>query len=84
MESKEQNKQNRNIHIDTENRLMDAKGVGRLGEKDQGFKSTNWQLQNSHGHGQSTGNLVNNIVITMMPGGILKYWGEHFVKYMIV
>ena len=59
-------KQNRNRPIDTENRLMVARGEGveRLCEK--GLRSTNWQLQNCHGDVKySTGNIVNNIVITM-------------------
>ena len=42
---------------------------GRLGgwvEKMKGLRSTNWQLQNSHGDVKySIGNIVNNIVITV-------------------
>ena len=37
--------------IDTENTpmvVLDGRGVGRLGEKGEGIRSTNWYLQNIH------------------------------------
>ena len=35
-------------------------------KKVKGLRSTNWQLQNSHGDVKySIGNIVNNVVITM-------------------
>ena len=49
-----------------------------LGERGEGLRSINWQLQNSHGAVKySTGNIVSNIVITcVVPGGYWKYWGD--------
>ena len=45
------NKQNKKRLIDIKNRLMIARGegFGGLGEKVKGLRSTNWQLQSSHG-----------------------------------
>ena len=71
VESKEQNKQThktRNKPGDTENKLKFAKGegVGGLGVKGEGLNSTNGQLRSSHRDVKySTGNTVNNIVITV-------------------
>ena len=40
--------------------------MGRWVEKGKGLRSINWELQNSHRDVKySTGNVVNNIVITM-------------------
>ena len=45
----------------------------------KGLRSTDWQLQNSHGDvNYSVGNIVSNTVITMVPIGYWKYQGEHF------
>ena len=60
--------------IDTKNKLMIAngrwspmaEGLGERVKKVNELRSTNWQLQNSHRDVKySTGNMVNNIVITM-------------------
>ena len=63
------NKQNRNRLIDMESRLAVARGAGGSGgwvKKGKGLRSTNWWLQNSPRDVKlSTGNVVNNIVITM-------------------
>ena len=41
-------------------------GVGGLGEKIKGSRSTDWELKDSHtGVKYSTGNMVTNIVITV-------------------
>ena len=65
---KKTNKQNRNRLTDTENRLMVARvgeGWGNWVKKVKGLRSTNWQLQNSHGNTKySIGNTVNNSVMT--------------------
>ena len=61
-------------------------GLGGWVKKVKGLRSTYWWLQNSHRDVKySTRNIVNNIVITMYePGGYWKYWGDHFIKYVIV
>ena len=52
MESKEKkiSKQNRKKLMGAENRLTVARGrgIGRLGEKVKGLRSTDWCLQNGH------------------------------------
>ena len=52
-------------------------GVGELGEKGKGLRSTNWQLQNNHAKVKyGTRNIVNNIVITMYGArfiGVITY-----------
>lgn len=43
-----------------------GEGLGGLSEKVKGLRSTNGQLQNSHGDAKnSTGAIVHNIVVTM-------------------
>ena len=62
------NKENRHGLIDTENKLIIARWgeVGRLGGKVKELRSTDWQLQNSHGNIKyNIGNMSNNIVITI-------------------
>ena len=60
------NGQNRNRLTDTGNRLMVARAEGGWGVKTVKGLSTSGWLQNSHGDVKySTGNTVNNIVITM-------------------
>ena len=72
-----------NEHFDGYERGGD---VGDWVEKVKGGGSTNWQSQNSRGDVMSSlGHMVGNTVITcMVPGGCWKYWGERFVKFMIV
>ena len=88
MESTKKTKQNKNKHIDTENKLMVARyeEVGGLGEKGKGLRITNWQLKNSHGHVQySPGNIVKNMVITMYDvRRVFNLLGDHFVHYINV
>ena len=70
------NKQNRNRLIDIENRVIVARGegVGDCVKKVKGLRSTDWSLQNSHGDAKySIGNIVNNIVMPMLPCGHQKY-----------
>ena len=52
-------------------------GLGDWVKKMKGLKSTNWLAQNSHGDGTySTGNIVNNIVITVHGARwALELWG---------
>ena len=61
------NTQYRNKLTDTENILMVARLRGwGMGGKEEGLRSTNWQLQNSHRDGKySTGTVVNSVVVTM-------------------
>ena len=55
-----------------------------LGEKGEGMRRTNRQLQKSHrGVQYSIGN-INNTVITMVPGGYWKYRGEHLLTDMTI
>lgn len=60
-----------------------GEGGGGLGEKGEGIRSTDWQLQKSRKDGKdSTGNRVSTIDCTG-PGGHWKYRGgeDHFGKY---
>ena len=63
------NKQNRNSLIHSENRLKVVRGEGVWGDwvkQVKGLSSVDRQLQNSHGDVKySTGNIVNDIAITM-------------------
>ena len=62
------NKENGNRFIDAENklRMSEGKWVGGWVKKVKRLRSANWQLQNRHrGVKYSTGNIVNNIVITV-------------------
>ena len=54
-------------------------------EKVKGFRSINWQFQNSDGNIKcNVTNIVNNIAITMYGARwVLEISGEHFVQYMI-
>ena len=66
------NKQNKNILIDTENKLMFSRrrGVGEWVKKVKGLRNKNGHLQNCRGGVEySLGNLVNNTVITMYSVG---------------
>ena len=48
----------------------------------KGLRSTDWQLQNSHGDvNYSVGNIVSNTVITMVPIGYWKYQGDTLIVY---
>ena len=62
------NKQNRTRLLDTENRMMVARGEEHLGgwvKKMEGFKTNNWWLQNSlRAVKYITGNTVNSIAVT--------------------
>ena len=57
-----------------------------MGKKVRGLRSTNWQLQNSHGDVKySIGNIVNSIVITVWcQVGTGNIGGGPLGKYMIV
>ena len=63
------NKQTRNILIDTESIFTVARWEGCWGgwvKKVKGLRSTDWQLQNSHGDVKySIGNTVSNSLIPM-------------------
>ena len=70
VKSKEHNKwtnKNGNRLIDTENRLIVARGeeFGRVGEKGEGIKKYKLVVT-EQSWGCSTGNIVNNILITVM------------------
>ena len=56
--------------------------IGGMGEKVKGLRSTDWELQNSHGDVKySLGNIVNNIVITMYGARwVLDLFGGPFCK----
>ena len=61
-------------------------GLGDWVTKLKGWRSTDWQLQNSHADVKcSAGNRVKIVVITMCGARwVLETWGEHIVKYLIV
>ena len=79
------NKQNRNRLRYREQADSCQRGEG-LGYWVKGLRSTNWQLQSSHGDvNYSVGNIVNNIVVTMYGARwILEISGGTLCKYMIV
>ena len=58
--------------------LPDGNGIKEMGKKGKG-RSTNWQLQNSHGNVKDgIGNIVNNTVIIMYGvGWVLDLPGDH-------
>ena len=60
--------------------------LGNLVKKVKGLRSTDWQLQNSHGNVKyRIRNTVRSIVITMYGArGVLEIPGQHFVKCMIL
>ena len=55
-------------------------------EKVKGLRSTNRQLQNSHGDVQySIGGIVNNTVITLCGArSVLDLSGDHFISFIKV
>ena len=79
------NKQNKNRFIDTEDKLeiMVARWEGVVGGS-EGIKKYNWQLWNSHRDVKyRIGNMVNNIVITMVQGGYKAFWEDNFINYQM-
>ena len=71
------NKQNRKTHRYREktDACQKGKGLGGWVKKVKELRSTNWQLQNSHGDiKDSIGDIVNNILITM--------YGVEWVQYL--
>ena len=74
--------------IDTENKPVGARReVSWAGYKSlKGLESTNWQLQNGHRDVKySTGNIVDNIVITVYGARwLLNLRGYHFANYINV
>ena len=79
------NKQERNRLIDTENILMVARWGGGMVKKVEGLRSTNCQLQNSHGDVKcSLGNVVYNILITMHGvRGVRDLLDDHLLSYVM-
>ena len=68
LKKQEKNQKTRNRLLGIENKLIIARWgeVGRLGGKVKELRSTDWQLQNSHGNIKyNIGNMSNNIVITI-------------------
>ena len=68
-------------------RFLDRSGVGSMGKKVKEFRSRNWDLQDSHGDVKyTTGNIVNNILITIYGARLLPiYQGDHrFISYVNV
>ena len=66
--------------------LWEGRDLGALGEKGDRMRNTDLWLQSSHRDvTQSTGNTVNNTVVTMYGVRWLRdISGEYFVKNMIV
>ena len=57
--------------------------VGGLDEKGEGTKQhklavtkESWECEVHHG------NILNNVVITMVQGGVLDYCGDHVLRYI--
>ena len=86
MESNEQTKQKQTHRYREQTDGCQRKGgLGDWVKSVMGSRSRGWKLQNSHGDVKySTGNTVDNTVITTYGVWVLEISGGYFVEYMIV